>query len=135
MRLPFFVVWTHPAPRIKKDNMKDFLFTLLAWLLTLPFLIGAITFAVYNGQEIPVIYNPFKDAATLPVYVPVLFAIGIGFIFGAIMTWAAMGRLRTQKREQARKIKILEKQLEDVKNPEPTRHNYAITPLKLLGRK
>lgn len=115
--------------------MKDFLFTLLAWLLTLPFLIGAIAFAVYNGGDVTVIANPFKDPLTLPLYVPVLFAIGIGFLFGSIMTWAAMGSLRAQRREQAKKIKVLEKQLEDVKNPSPVRHNYAATPLKLLGRK
>jgi hypothetical protein len=51
------------------------------------------------------------------------------------MTWAAMGRLRAKTRAQAKHIKLLEKQLQDVKSPAPVTHNYATTPLKLLGRK
>jgi len=115
--------------------MKDFLFLLLAWLFTLPFLIGSIVFAIYNGQDVTVITNPFKNASTLPLYVPVLCAVAIGFIFGAIMTWAAMGRLRTKIREQSKHIKSLEKQLDDGKNPSSQPHNYASIPLKLLGKR
>jgi uncharacterized integral membrane protein len=115
--------------------MKDFWFTFLAWILTLPFLAATLIFALYNNESVSVTYSPFRDPLSLPVYVPVLFAIGFGFLFGAIMTWAAMGRLRAKTRAQAKHIKLLEKQLQDVKSPAPVTHNYATTPLKLLGRK
>lgn len=114
--------------------MKDFLFTLLAWLLTLPFIIAAVAFALYNQEIVPVTINPFYDTISLPVYVPVLCAIAFGFIFGAIMTWAAMGRLRAAKREQARRIRTLEKQLEAVNQNEVKPHNYASAPALLIDR-
>lgn len=91
--------------------MKDFLFTLLAWLLTLPFIIFSVGFAIYNGQTSPVTISPFGEAIEMPLYVPVLGALAIGFVFGAIMTWAAMGRLRKERSDQKKKIKTLEKQI------------------------
>lgn len=115
--------------------MKDFWFTVLAWLLTLPFLAASILFALFNDGAVSVIYSPFRDALSLPLYVPVLFAVGFGFLFGAVMTWAAMGRLRAKLRAQTKQIKLLEKQLQDVKSPAPVTHNYAAFPLKLLGKK
>lgn len=114
--------------------MKDFLFTLLAWLLTLPFIIGAVAFALYNQERVPVTVNPFYEAVSLPVYVPVLVAIAFGFLFGAVMTWAAMGRLRAIKREQAKRIKTLEKQLEAANQNGVKPHNYAAAPALLIDR-
>lgn len=106
--------------------MKDFVFTLLAWILTLPFIIGAVAFAVYNPDVISVTVNPFRPAVSLPVYVPVLTAIGFGFVFGAVMTWAAGGRLRKERRDQKKKIKTLEKQLEASNQNMVKPHNYAL---------
>lgn len=105
--------------------MKDFLFTLFAWLLTLPFIIGAVTFALYNQDSTPITVNPFLGAIPMPLYVPVLTAIGIGFLFGTIMTWAGMGRLRRQKRELAKRIKILEKQSHTANNNHVVPFNYS----------
>lgn len=114
--------------------MKDFLFTLLAWLLTLPCIVGAIAFALYNADVIPVTVNPFRDAVEMPVYAPVLAGIAFGFLFGSLMTWAAMGRLRQQRREQAKRIKTLEKEIESAKSSSVTSHNYALVPSSFLGK-
>jgi hypothetical protein len=114
--------------------MKDFLFTLLAWLLTLPLIVGTVAFALYNQEAVPFVINPFLDAVTLPVYVPVLVAIAFGFVFGAIMTWAAMGRLRSEKRAQAKRIKTLEKQLEDANNNQMKHHNYSLIPTNFVDK-
>lgn len=108
--------------------MKDFLFTLLAWFLTLPFLVGAIAFALYNQESVSVTVNPFRDPSTLPLYVPVLAAVAFGFVFGSIMTWAAMGRLRHERSEARKKIKSLEKQVAGVNAPPVTTHNYSLIP-------
>ena len=115
--------------------MKDFLFTLLAWLLTLPCIIGAIAFALYNADIIPVTINPFRDAVEMPVYAPVLAAIAFGFLFGSLMTWAATGRLRKERREQAKRIKTLEKEIEATKIASVTPHNYALIPSSFLGKR
>jgi uncharacterized integral membrane protein len=114
--------------------MKDFMFTLFAWLLTLPCLVGAIVFAVNNPEPIEVVFNPFKDALLIPVYVPVLTAIAFGFLFGSLMTWAAMGRLRAEKKEQAKRIKTLEKELQAAKAPVVTPQNYSLIPSSFIDR-
>lgn len=115
--------------------MKDFLFTLLAWLLTLPFIIGAVAFALYNPQESTFTFNPFQPPAELPVYVPVLGAVATGFFFGAIMTWAAMGRLRAERREQKKKIKALEKQIEALGQNHLPQHSHTLIPSSFTDNK
>lgn len=114
--------------------MKDFLFTLLAWLLTLPFVIGAIVFAIYNSENIAVVLSPFRDALEIPLYVPVLTAIAFGFLFGAIMTWAGMAPLRADRRLLRKRIKELEKKLETSnQNMIPT-HNYMPPSTHLISK-
>ncbi|HEU4838451.1 MAG TPA: LapA family protein [Micavibrio sp.] len=115
--------------------MKDFLFTLLAWLFTLPCLAGAIVFALYNPDPVSVTYNPFKEPLLIPVYVPVLTAVAFGFLFGALMTWAAMGRLRAEKREQAKRIKTLEKEIQAANSNAIIPHNYALIPSSFLDKR
>lgn len=114
--------------------MKDFVFTLLAWLLTLPFIIGAVAFALYNQDVVSVIVNPFHDPLTLPVYVPVLTAIAFGFVFGSLMTWAAMARLRKERREQKKRIKTLEKQLEAANQNTVSPQSYTMIPTPMKDK-
>lgn len=117
------------------EGMKDFLFTLLAWLLTLPFIIGAVAFAIYNPQVSDFTLNPFKAATPLPVYVPVLSAVAFGFLFGAIMTWAAMGRLRKERSDQRKRIKALEKQLDAVNRAPIPNTDYTLIPSSFTNKK
>lgn len=114
--------------------MKDFLFTLLAWLLTLPFIIGAVAFALYNPQISTFTLNPFRVPVELPVYVPVLGAVAIGFLFGALMTWAAMGRLRAERREQKKKIKALEKQLDAANQNQVAAVSHTLPPSLMIDK-
>jgi uncharacterized integral membrane protein len=118
--------------------MKDFLFTLLAWLLTLPLIVGAIVFALYNGQDIEVTYSPFNLPVTLPFYIPVLGAVALGFILGSLMTWAGMSTLRHTAREQKKKIRALEKQLDAANQNGQASikpHNYSLIPSAFIERK
>ena len=115
--------------------MKDFLFTLLAWLITLPFIIGAIAFALYNAESVPITLNPFRLPVSMPVYVPVLGAIAFGFLFGSVMTWAGMSRLRKERRDQKKRIKELEKKLDAANQNVITPHNYSLIPSSFLDRR
>ncbi len=115
--------------------MKDFMFTLFAWLLTLPCLVGAIVFAINNPEPIAIVFNPFKEALVIPVYVPVLTAIAFGFLFGSLMTWAAMGRLRAEKKEQAKRIKTLEKEIHAGSSATITPHNYSLIPSSFMEKR
>jgi uncharacterized integral membrane protein len=117
--------------------MKDFLFTLLAWLLTLPLIIAAVFFAIYHQQDVVVTYSPFNDPLTIPLYIPVLSAVAVGFFLGCLMTWAASSRQRKIIREQKKKIKVLEKQADaastNVQAMKP--HNYSLIPSAFIERK
>ena len=119
----------------KKNFMKDFFFTLLAWLLTLPFIVGAVGFALYNDKTVEVTVNPFYPDWTLPLYAPVLVAIAFGFLFGAIMTWAAMGHLRKDRRDLKKRVKTLEKQIETPSHSSTPSHNYSLIPSSFTDKK
>ncbi len=119
---------------VRKIRMKDFLFTLLAWLFTLPVLVGAIVFSLYNPDPVNVTINPFRDPVSIPVYAPVLAAVAFGFLFGALMTWASMGRLRKECRDHKKQIKLLEKQIDGSSRPSSTPNNYSLLPSSFLNR-
>ncbi len=117
-------------------SMKDFMFTLIAWLVTLPLIVASVVFALYNPEPISVIFNPFLSPVEVPLYMPVLAAIAFGFLFGAVMTWAAMGRLRRDKRQMATRIRTLEKELADARtNAASPDYGYQKPKFLLLGRK
>jgi len=115
--------------------MKDFMFRFLAWLVTLPLIVGAVAFAIVNVAPVNLTLSPFHPPFSVPLYMPVLAAIGFGFLFGCLMTWAAFGRLRSKSREQRRKIRALESQL--AKHSEQTYkyHNYSVVPPQLLEKR
>lgn len=115
--------------------MKDFLFRFFAWIITLPLLVGSVAFAFFHTQKVDVIWSPFHAPASIPLYIPVLTAIAFGFFFGALMTWAAGGRLRDKARTQKKKIAALEKQLAATNQNTYKSHNYSIVPTRLLERK
>jgi uncharacterized integral membrane protein len=116
--------------------MKDFFFTLLAWLITLPFIAASACFAFFNQEEVAISINPLYPPIPLPLYVPVLGAIAFGFLFGAIMTWAAGGDQRRKLHKQKKRINHLEKQLVNgvTANPRPF-HNYGLIPTRLLQKR
>lgn len=105
------------------QGMKDFLFVFLAWVLSLPLLIGAVVFALMNDGDVALSLNPFQAPVNVPVYAPVLAGVVLGIVLGALMTWAAMGRQRAKMRLQKKQIKTLEKQLEAV-----GQQHAAVTP-------
>lgn len=116
--------------------MKDFLFTLLAWLFTLPVIAGATGFAIYNPDIVPVMISPFREPVPMPLYIPVLIAIAFGFLFGSLMTWAGMASLRRDRRMLKKQIKSLEKENDDLKNRggKPAIHNYALIPSAFMDK-
>ena len=114
--------------------MKDFMFRFLAWLVTLPLILGTVAFAIFHTQGITLTFSPWHNPVTVPLYMPVLSAIGIGFFFGALMTWAANGRLRAKSREQKKKIAALEQQIAASNENAYKRHNYGAAPVALLEK-
>ncbi len=89
---------------------------LLRWILALPFIAGAVWFALAHPENVSVTVNPVKDPIELPLYFVVLLFLGIGFIFGAFMAWIGMGKTRQERRSFKKEVKNLNKEIEVLKN-------------------
>lgn len=88
---------------------------ILAWLLGIPVLAGAILFALANRGGIALSFWPSSYTLTGPVYLAVFGCILIGVFLGGLAAWMAYGRKRALLRERAREIKRLEGEIEDLK--------------------
>lgn len=67
-------------------------------LITLPFLLLAILFAVSNREAVELTLWPLPYAATLPLFVTILIMLFIGFLLGAGFMWIEVLRARRQAR-------------------------------------
>ena len=85
---------------------------ILKWIITLPFIIAAVLFALAHPDTVEVTLNPMQEAIELPLYFVSFLFLAIGFILGTIVTWLGMGDLRKTKRAQKKEIKELTKQNE-----------------------
>lgn len=83
---------------------------LLKWIIALPFIVGAILFALAHADMVPVTFSPFHPPIHLPLYFVALSFLGFGFLLGAIMAWIGMGNVRKDRRQKKREIKKLTKE-------------------------
>ena len=86
---------------------------LLKWILTLPFIVGAVLFALANPQIIDLQWTPFNQPITLPLYFIVLFFLAMGFFMGAFMAWIGMSKTRQERRQFKKENKQLERDIND----------------------
>lgn len=84
---------------------------LLRWILALPFIVGAVLFALANPQIVDIQWSPFHDSKSFPLYFVVLFFLGVGFLLGAFMAWIGMGKTRSERRQFKRENKQLERDI------------------------
>ena len=77
--------------------------------------IALTAFAVFNRQDISLIYSPIHDPLELPLYLLTLCFFAGGLLLGSLMTWFGGGKTRKKSRDQRREIKTLEKELDKEK--------------------
>lgn len=88
-------------------------------MIVIRFIFGFVTtvcvgmFAVMNRGDVSITWNPLSDDFSIifPVYIVVLVSLALGFIFGGCVVWLNAGRLRKERRQQRREIKMLEKEV------------------------
>jgi len=87
----------------------------LYWILagTLAALAGL--FALNNRGELTVDLWPLGPQTQMPVFVALVGALYIGFLFGALVAWLAGGATRKRAREMARKAATLDIELQELK--------------------
>jgi uncharacterized integral membrane protein len=87
--------------------------SILRWIIALPFVVGAVLFALANPQIVELQWTPFNQAMSLPLYFISLFFLGIGFLLGALMAWIGMGKTRQERRQYKRENKQLERDINE----------------------
>jgi len=80
-----------------------------------------ILFALANRDLIDVIWSPVHDSVNIPVFLPVLLALMVGFVIGATLVWLNGSVVRQERRSQRKKIKNLEEELQDISEDDITR--------------
>lgn len=81
----------------------------LRWLITVPVAIIVVVFAVNNRGDANVSLWPLDLVITWPLFAFVFIGIGVGFALGACLMWLSDAPTRRRAREQARKIRELER--------------------------
>ena len=81
------------------------------WLVTAPLALLLIDFAVSNLERVPVGLWPFSDIVLAPLYLVVLVALLVGFLFGEFVAWINGRHGRREARRRARRIEALEREL------------------------
>jgi uncharacterized integral membrane protein len=95
------------------------------WIVTAPAALAAALFAVSNREHVSVALWPLPDMLDAPLYLVVLLAIAVGFLFGELVAWLSAGRTRRLARERMRRIAALERELAatqaNLARPQPQR--------------
>ena len=71
----------------------------------------AAVFAASNRQDVELGFWPLPDLLPLPLYLVVLLALGAGFLAGRLTGWAMHQPVRSERRQQKRRIETLEAEL------------------------
>lgn len=88
---------------------------ILRFIIGFTFTILIAGFAVMNRFDVNLMWSPLHDSVMVPFYFVLLGALIVGFVFGGCLVWMNGGHVRRIKRQQARDIKILEKEIERLK--------------------
>lgn len=77
------------------------IFSWVSWLLLVPILAAAVTFALNNKHFLELNLWPFGLTVELPLYLTIFGAMIFGVLLGSIVTWLGQGRVRSNLRVQA----------------------------------
>lgn len=87
---------------------------LLRWLsllLSVPFAVVVVLFAVHNLQPVTISTFPLPFEVTLPLALLVLAGIAAGFLAGGFLSWLYSARGRFQAMRDRARVSQLEKEL------------------------
>ncbi len=78
--------------------------TFLKWLLLAPLILIGLAFAVINRHFVTVVIDPFNGdipglSFTMPLFLALFIAGGVGVVLGSFVTWLSQGRYRRSARD------------------------------------
>ena len=86
---------------------------LILWILGFIIAVSVTAFAVFNRHAIDAFWSPFHPPLQIPLYAVGIGFMAYGFIAGAVIVWFSGGSVRKSRRQQLRKIRELQKDLEE----------------------
>ena len=84
---------------------------LLSWLAMTVVGVVVVVFSISNRGLVTFDFWPLPFLQDTPVYVPVLIAGFLGFLFGGTIAWVSAGGTRSKARQANRRASSLEKDL------------------------
>lgn len=91
--------------------MKKF-FRHFSWVLTLPFAVVVVIFAVANRGAVTVDFWPFPLVLQVWLSILILVCVLTGILIGALLMWLSAGKLRRRAREARNRIAQLERDVQ-----------------------
>jgi uncharacterized integral membrane protein len=90
---------------------------ILAWLILLPLTLLFVAFAVANRHGVTVFFDPLPLQQHPPLYLVAFAAMFFGLAAGGLIAWLRGGRTRRRLREEQRRIRQLEAELQAARGP------------------
>lgn len=84
---------------------------ILSWLAMSVVGVVVVVFAISNRNLVTLDFWPLPFLQDVPVYIPVLIAGFLGFLFGGSIAWFSAGGTRRKARKANRRASSLEKDL------------------------
>jgi uncharacterized integral membrane protein len=91
----------------------------LSWIITIPFTLIVVVFAINNRDPVMVSLWPLPWIAELPLYLVVLGSLLVGFLVGAAIAWLSAGRRRHEARVTAERLRGMSAELTKLKRQQP----------------
>ena len=79
----------------------------LAWLITIPLAVVAVSFAISNRDLVTFGLWPLPQELVLPRFLAVLAPLLVGFLIGGLIAWASAGRHRRTARQRGFRLEQL----------------------------
>lgn len=83
----------------------------LSWIVTIPFGVVCVVFAVFNRHSVTVDLWPFAITYELPLYILSLGSLLIGILLGMLLTWLVTGKVRAKARRAQYRASDLEREV------------------------
>jgi uncharacterized integral membrane protein len=81
------------------------------WVVTALVALLLVVFAVSNRESVTVTFWPLPVLIEAPLYLVVLLATLLGFLFGEVVAWIGGRRWRRHARQRRRRVEALEREL------------------------
>ncbi len=79
----------------------------LAWLITVPLAVIAVSFAISNRDLVTFGLWPLPQELVLPRFLAVLAPLVVGVVIGGLVAWASAGRHRRTARQRGYRLEQL----------------------------